>query len=129
MRTPYSKKNRGFTMPELLVAVTILGITVSSLLAFFVNIMILNEGNRNLAIALSHAQHAMEDVKNSDFATIVSKTWNQTDITNQGLAPLTNERVVFNVSGDPKTVVVTVNWMERANRSRSTSLTTLVTEP
>lgn len=121
--------NRGFLLPELLIAVTILAVALTGLLLLFTNCIFLNDANRNLIIATSHAQFAMEEIKNTPFASITSTTWNSATITSKGLVPLSNESIVINVVGtDLLDVTVTVNWKDRGRIDRSTALRTKIAE-
>ncbi|MBN2830874.1 MAG: type II secretion system protein [Candidatus Omnitrophica bacterium] len=60
-------KKKGFTLPELLLAVAILAFAISGMLYLFVNCSFLNNSNRNLSIATSHGQFVMEGIKNAGF--------------------------------------------------------------
>lgn len=125
--------NKGFTLPELLLAVTILVITLAGVLTFFIKCVFLNEANRNLCIASSHAQFVMEDIKNTDFSSIMTNInagywdWNAATINSNGLTALRNESIDTQGSGvEPVDVAVTVSWQDRSGRDRSTSLETLI---
>jgi len=124
---------RGFTISELLIASGILAFVLTGLLLVFVNCILLNEANRNLTIAMTHAQTAMEELKDTAetaFSSIVSGTWDNAAIVGRGLIPLSNETIDFTVSGtSTKNVLITVNWRDRGRRDRSTTLQTLITQP
>lgn len=121
---------RGFTLAELLLAAAILVFVLSGLLLLFINCLTLNESNRNLTIAISHAQYAMEEIKNTAFASIQNATWDSSTISSRGLTPLPNESVVITVNGaDPLDIITTVNWKDRGARNRSMALETLITKP
>lgn len=132
------KKNKvsvtGFTLAELLLAAAILAFALVSLLALFINCIFLNDTNRNLSIAIGHAQYAMEEIKNTAFGSIIASyngtCWNSATIESRGLIALTNESVCFQITGTTLLdAVVTVNWRDRGLRDRSTTLETLITEP
>jgi prepilin-type N-terminal cleavage/methylation domain-containing protein len=123
-------KKLGFTLSELLVSAAILSFVFSALLLLFINAGFLNEANRNKTIAVSHAQFALEEVKNTLFTDIASATWNSATIVSKGLVPLNNESINIVVTGTkPKDVRVTVNWRDRRLRNRNVSFETLITEP
>ncbi len=127
---------RGFTLSELLLAAAILVFVLAGLLALFLNCLILNEANRNLTIAMTHAQYIMEEIKDEDFdgleAKINNGDWDLDASAIQsapyGLAALSNETIDVNAtqSGNPLGISVTVQWNERGQRIRSTELDTLI---
>ncbi|MFZ5801265.1 MAG: type IV pilus modification PilV family protein [Candidatus Omnitrophota bacterium] len=125
--------NKGFTFPELLLAVTVLVITLAGLLTFFIQCVFLNETNRNLYIANSHAQFVLEDIKNTTFSSIMTNIdsgywdWNTATINSKGLTALQNESIDTQGSGSELLdAIVTVTWQERNGRNRSSSLETLL---
>lgn len=126
---------RGFTLSELLLSAAILAFTFSVLLFTFVSCILLNQANRNLTIAVSHAQFVMEEIKGSDFTTLKtdidngSWDWDSSEITGNGLTPLATESIDAQASGtDPLDVTVTVNWLDNNARSRTTYLESLFTQ-
>lgn len=126
--------DKGFTLPELLLAAAILVFVLAGLLLLFINCIFLNQANRNLTIATSHAQYVLEDVKHTSFDDISTDInngvwdWDATDITNAGLTALTGESIDTQVSGvDPIGVSVTVSWNDRGLRARNIELRTLIT--
>jgi prepilin-type N-terminal cleavage/methylation domain-containing protein len=122
--------NKGFTLAELLLAAAILALALTSILTLFINCLFLNTSNNNLSIATSHGQYTLESVKNTNFTSIQSQTWDQTAISAKGLTPLDSESIVIGVTGtDVLDVVVTVNWKDRGIRNRSLTLETLIAEP
>ncbi len=122
--------HKGFSLVELLLAAVILAFVLTGLLALFISCIFLNDTNRNTTIAISHAQFAMEEVKNTTFTSITGATWNSTAIASKGLTPLNSETIVIGVSGtDTLDIAVTVNWKDRGTRDRTISLETLISEP
>jgi type II secretory pathway pseudopilin PulG len=121
---------KAFTLVELLLAAAILALVISGLLLVFLNCIFLNEANRNSTTAISHAQFAMEEIKNTNFGSIASATWGNSTIVSKGLNPLNNESISIGVSGSTVlNVNVTVNWKDRGTRDRNMSLVTLISEP
>lgn len=127
---------KALSLIEVLIAVGVFGIAVGGLLLLFSYCIILNETNRNLTSAVSHAEFALEDVKHTASLNIVSipgtyngVTWNAAGIAALGVAPLSSEAILFSVAGaGPYTVSVTVQWRERSNRLRSVSLNTYIVQ-
>ncbi|MBU0549139.1 MAG: type II secretion system GspH family protein [Candidatus Omnitrophica bacterium] len=130
------RSKRGFTLTELLLAAVILAFVLSGLLLLFIHCLFLNESNRNLSIAIMHAQFVMEEIRDATFwgiePSITTGTWDwsQADITSGGLIPLSNETIDTSVtqSGNPLGISVMVNWMDRNARQRSASLQTSLTD-
>ena len=124
------KTVKGITLAEVLLAVAILAFALTGLLMIFINCIFLNDANRNLTIACTHAQFAMEEIKNTDFASIASQTWDNATIISKGLVPLDSESIIITVTEtEPLDVLVTLNWKDRGVRDRRTALETLITEP
>ncbi len=130
--------DKGFTLPELLLAVIILAVVLSGLLMLFINCIFLNEASRNLTTATTHAEYIMEEIRGAgligledriganewdlDAAEIQSPPYN--------LTPLTNETIITTTvlpSGNPLGVSVKVNWSDRTHREREIELQTLIT--
>jgi len=122
-----SLSKKAFTMPELMIAIFILVIGIGSLIAAFVNCLWLNEQAANLTAVTSHAEHVLEEIRDTEFSQIASTDWDAW-IENEGIATLSQESIAVSVSGtDPLTITVTVNWLERS-RNKTESFTTEVTQ-
>jgi hypothetical protein len=96
----------------------------------------LNEGNRHLTIAASHAEYALEELKSTTFTSIANVTWNATYLAAQGLSALDNESVSINAahirpsdSSSPFNITVNVSWKDHLARSRNVTVATVITEP
>ena len=136
------KIKSGFTLSELLLAAAILVFVLAGLLALFANCLILNETNRNLTVATSHAQYIMEEIKDAaelDFAQLESRINNgdwdlnasQIQAAPYNLTALSNETIDTNVTqqdNDPDLLIVSVivQWNDRGQRPRSAQLETLI---
>jgi len=128
---------RGFTLSELLLAAAILAFVLAGLLALFLNCVVLNDANRNLTVATTHAQYIMEQIKGTDFAqletNINSGNWDlntsQIQSTPYNLNALNNETINTNVgigTTNPLEISVIVQWNDRGGRPRSVGLNTLI---
>ncbi|MDD2752007.1 MAG: hypothetical protein PHN59_02640 [Candidatus Omnitrophica bacterium] len=122
--------NKGFTLWELMLASAILIFALSGLLMLFSNCVLLNEANRNLSVAVNHAQYIMEGIRHLSFANIGPQVaagtwdWNLATLTAAGMSPLSNESIVSttpNQAANPVSVTVTVNWQDRG-RARTVAL-------
>lgn len=114
---------------EVLLASAILIFFLAGLLALFVSCILLNEDNRNVNFAISHAQYIMEGIKHRPFGSIQTEinngTWNgdTSNInTKWGLSVLPAETITTTVSDvDPLggnnllQVSVSVHWQGRWN--------------
>lgn len=129
---------KGFTLVELLLATAILALVLTGILALFINCVFLNEANRNLAIATSHAQYIMEEIRDTDFdsidSAITGETWdlseNEIKSPPYNLTALIDEQIDTNItqSGNPLGVSVRVSWTDRGQRARVTELRTYMTD-
>jgi hypothetical protein len=136
---------KGLTLAELLLATAILAFALSGLLILFINCTFLNEGNRNLTVAMAHAEYIMEEIRSRESAGIAGDLAAVEASINNGdwdlgaaaieanpynLTALHNELINTNVTqgGDPLGVSLSVSWDDRRGRSRSVSLTTLMTD-
>ena len=128
--------NKGLTLSELLLAAAILAFVICGLIALYVHCSLLNSANRNLTVAITHAQYVMEELRNADFSGLESSIdaggwdWDDAAIETEGLVALKNEAIDASVtqSGDPLGVSVRVDWQDRNGRNRFTQLETLMTE-
>jgi prepilin-type N-terminal cleavage/methylation domain-containing protein len=121
MRSYYkNKKNLGFTLIELVIAIAILLIMVTALFVASINCILLNEMNNNAVTAANDAQYVLEQMKQLPYTQI--NNYSPPVFTN-----LHNETIpkptVIDITGSIKQVTVNVNWTER-QRNRSFSLST-----
>lgn len=143
--------NRGFTLTELILTTAILVFALTGLLMLFINCLILNESNRNLTIAISHAEYAMENIKNAGSIENIRNKINNGDwdlntngINNMGLQALTGESITTCCCVPPCTqanpclgscpsgtnplgIYLRVDWQDRNQRARNICLSTLFT--
>jgi prepilin-type N-terminal cleavage/methylation domain-containing protein len=124
------RHHQAFTFLEVLIAVGILGLVLTALLSFFVQVIELNTISRSISLAASHAEYVLEDVRSSSgvlISQIDSGLWDlDTDgeFAAKGLSRLDNE--VIDVSHDgatPLTITVTISW--QATNGRQEQLTFL----
>lgn len=66
------KKNKGFTLIELVFSVSILLVVVVASLSAIIGSALLIESSRNLATAACDAQYVLEQIKSQSFADIPS---------------------------------------------------------
>ena len=127
---------KGLTLVELLLSAAILAFVLTGMVAFFVNCNLLNVYNRNLSVAMSHAQYTLEDIRNTTNLTNITAgiangnwTWDATTVRIKGLNALNNESISSNYTdADPLHVTVTVSWRDLNSKNRNISLETLITQ-
>jgi len=122
---------RGLTLAELMIAAFITVFSVSAILLLFMNCIFMNTASRNTTIATSHAQYALEEIRNTPFASIPGTwngaTWDSAVVQSKGLSALDSEIIyIYATSTDPIQVTVTVNWDDDGVRARSITLETLI---
>lgn len=141
---------KAVTLVEVLLGMVLLTFALVAVLALFANCIIMNESNRNLTIALSHAQFVMEEMRgevegNTTLLSLRDKI-EDSDFLLAGLQKLPNETIVaccYNTTSvawccppsgscpdeDPLRIRVTSSWDDRGGRTRSISLESLITVP
>lgn len=127
------------TLAEVMVAAVFLTVVLGGILMLFVNCSLLNEANRNLTAAITHAQYIMEEIKGEEFALVEEKIDNgDWDLGAEvissspyNFSPLLNE-VIDTEAADSAdgTLQVSVNvwWQDRRQRDRSIQIDTCLTE-
>jgi len=130
-------KNNAFTLSELLVAALILAFTLIGMLGVIMNIMHLNQLNRNTVKAASHSQSVMEEIKKVNFSTLQTNINNGVwDLSGNSLTQppfnftlMPNETVNTSVfqTGNPLGVNVEINWQESGQGTRAFSIQTFIT--
>jgi len=112
--TPMTNKSRrsqrGISLLEILVAITLFALTSSGLAAFLVQSLRRTAGNRASTGAVIAAQHEVEDLRSLDYADIVSRSYS----TNISGKPYGVGTVIQNntPASGMKQVTVTVNYTE-----------------
>lgn len=109
---------------ELMIAVAILLVAILSLLAAFINCILLNESNNNLGLAAKDAQYVLEQIKGlaySDIATYTAPAF--TNLTGEAIT--LTRLTLARPKGDLTEVTVKVSWTER-QRNRDVSVSTRI---
>jgi len=111
------KYNSGLTLLELMIAAAILVVAISGLLAIFTGLFSLNEGTRKLTLAVTAAQDKMEEIRDSNLATLYT-TYNDTSFNPDGFGFSEAKGAVHidNLDPDLLKVYVSISWRERSNK-------------
>ena len=104
------QSQRGISLLEILVAITLFAITASGLAAFLVQSLRRTAGNRASTGAVIAAQHEVEDLRSLDYPAIVSRSY-ATTITGTSYGVGTVIQNDTPASG-MKQVTVTVSYTE-----------------
>ncbi len=123
-------RNKGFTFIEVLLAVFILSIGISTVLMLYTSSMLSAANAWDMTVATSNAEHMLEEMQTRDsLADIVNTDWSQW-AQDQGLNALPGETfsVVFaDPADDPLNIQITVNW-ERKSRTNQITFKTRLTK-
>lgn len=110
----------GFTLVEVMIAVTILAVASGGLIAAFTGCFTVNEGARNSTIAINGAQKKMEEIRNYDFDDIYSDyngaTFEVAGLHEEGSENKEGSIVVDNTNSNLLKVTVTVCWKQKDGR-------------
>ena len=133
------RREKGFTLSELMIASLILALTLVSMIGLITNLASVNEANRDLLVATLHAQYVLAEIKENGNPTQVASLVNtgHWDLTTAQLAAApyslttlsgeTIDTAVFQ-SGNPCGVTVTLSWVAHSQRPRSVTLSTLIAD-
>jgi Tfp pilus assembly protein PilV len=103
-------RQRGTSLLEVLVAITLFALTASGMAAFAVNALRRSSGNRGSTGAVIAVQHELEDLRGLDYAAVASRSYGTT----VGGHPYGIATAIANdtPASGMKRVTVTVNWSE-----------------
>ena len=125
------KKNNGFTLAELLVAIAVLSFGVTGTLLFFTNAMTAREYAEDLATASTHAEMVLEEaITENTLTDITAEDWAAWAVTQEiDTLPGESFSVAYpaGTNADPLEIQVTVSWV-RKGRTSSVDLATQITK-
>jgi prepilin-type N-terminal cleavage/methylation domain-containing protein len=112
-----NRKNKGFTLLELMFAAAVIVVTLAGLLSTYVTCLELNETAKNTNLALSIAQRVMEEIRSTTFTSIFS-TYNGYGFTVSGMASNASYGYVTvnNTNATLLNVTIGVCWKEKSSR-------------
>ena len=110
------KKDSGFTMIELLIAMGILSVALLSLGSMVYSVMNSTSLSKGMTVATTLMQDKMEGMKN----TVVSSLTTGNDTVQLGNINYLRQWTVF-PSANTRTITVTVNWTDRGPHNVTTT--------
>jgi len=126
------RRNNGFTLVELLISMTVLGIVLFALLFGYMQCFKINEMSQNTTIALEDAQKVIEQMRSlsvNSLTDITNVDWTGWAANNACTFTIDNDLSKLYPQGqsaDPLEICVTVKWQERG-RPCEVNLSTLIT--
>lgn len=105
------KSNKGFALPEMLLAALIASFALCGILLTYIACMNMVKSSKNVSIATSAAQGVIEDVRNTPFPQIVAN-YNQMAFVVNGIP--SSRGIVYVDDTNPELLLVTVSvcWRE-----------------
>ena len=120
---------QGFTMVELLVAISIFSIVAVYFFQVYVQTMFLAENTKNSFFALSEAHTKLEEIRNSTYESI-SSTYNNTSFSltqpTGGSGAISVSSIGSQVAGNLLQIQITVTWQNKNQRSVSAAVTSYI---
>jgi type IV pilus assembly protein PilV len=116
----------GFTLIEIMITLVILSVGLTALAGLQVSAIKGNTFSKRMTAAVSIANQKLEQIKDTDYANILSES--STQITQSNMR-FTRQVTVTNNSplANTKTVNVTVTWSDGSN-SHSVPITTIISQ-
>lgn len=112
-------EDKGFTLPELMVASFILSVTFLAILLSFIKCMELSELSRNSSSAVAEIKSKMEQIKNTAFGQIITNYNNVSfdpAVSNIAVGKGKGVSYVSNVNANLLQVTVTFCWRQKNGR-------------
>lgn len=128
--------NSGFTLLELMIGTAVLIIALVGLIAAYMGCFALNESARNLTIATNHAQCVMEEIRDRNVTSNITKedwtAWAAADPPGGGGCNTLDTEIVqvtypLGTTINPLEILVTISWSDR-DRIKNIQTVTLLTE-
>lgn len=129
LRATRARPNAAFTLPEVLIAVMIVGVALVGMLRLFVYCSSLVKTAEGMALALAEAQNKLEEIRNHPYASIPTDyasggtpgdTFALTQVAGAGTVAIDNSNpLLLNID-------IVVTWQDKNGRTLSSTLSTLL---
>ena len=110
-------KKNGFTLLELMIAGAILTVALGGIIAAFSGCFTLNEGAKNLTLAIAGSQKKLAEIHNTNFDLIFTN-YNGVSFEIPGLPDADSEGTITvdNTDLDLLKIIVTICWRQKGGR-------------
>jgi type IV pilus assembly protein PilV len=120
---------QGFTLIEVLIAIVILSIGLLGTAGLTTGVIRGNHFSKNLTSATAAAQTQLESIKSAGYSNAVDANYPDDTVAMGGMTFNRSTDITPNSpAANMRTVVVTVQWKETNNTSRSVTLQTILAE-
>ncbi len=123
------KKNKGFTLVELMFAVSILLVSILALLSGFFGALFLNNSSNNLTTAVNDAQYVLEQIKGLNYTNCIQNNFTGGCYTLPVFTNLPGEEVSLSpapvIGSNISKITVKISWQDK-QKTRSFSLATYI---
>ena len=124
----HQSSQNGFTIIELLVAITLFGLMIPALVSGINNLTILNNRAKDLALVSLLAENRTETLRSIGYNSIsIGTTDFSSSLPNTLASPKSASYVVTNPSNGIKEIVITISYKDY-NRTTTRSYKTIVSE-
>ena len=108
---------KGFTLLELMIAVSVLIVALVGLLGVFAHMISLNENSSKLTLAVAGCQAKLEEMRNANFSSLYA-TYNAANFNPAGFSSGEAKGAISINNSNPNLlqVFVSVSWRTRSNR-------------
>jgi prepilin-type N-terminal cleavage/methylation domain-containing protein len=134
MMTPRNRSSQGFSLIEMMIAMTILGFGLMGIAAMQINVMRGSQGSRDLTAAVGIARGQLEQLTRLDWSDIPVAAWTlpaaatsrvDSSVQQNDQVYMVDQRVTALVVGQTRTIDVRVSWADPRRGNRTFNLSTV----
>jgi type IV pilus assembly protein PilV len=131
---PRTRSTQGFSLIEMMIAITILGFGLMGIAAMQINVMRGAQGSRDLTAAVAIAQGQLEQLTRLDWSDLPVAAWTlpvaatsrvDGSVQQNDQVYMVDQRVTAVVVGQTRAIDVRVSWADPRRGNRSFNLTTV----
>lgn len=131
---PSTQASQGFSLIEMMIAITILGFGLMGIAAMQINVMRGAQGSRDLTAAVGIAQGQIEQLTRLDWSDLPVAVWTipvaatsrvDGSVQQNDKVYMVDQRVTALVVGQTRSIDVRVSWTDPRRGNRSFNLTTV----